>query len=536
MESPWESCPCGHQVHEDYRTALAMCCVHPELMRTSSMNARLAFLDSLDFAPAEREDILTRVFRAAFGKAKISPDGEFSVPCFDVSGKLFKDCLRCYAHYSWEAAYLDKTLEYYLAQPESSDILLIFVGLLCRGARECDGRRRTVFCTIINSVSAAHSSSPATASSKVEERDALGHSLHDMPEVAAARARLRRACTEAIDDLKDASFKRTFLDPCEVYARAVSDQNTLIDLEVHGGPNFLALLLASVGVRLRRMPLLSDMVIGTADPIAAGFLPAVTKLWGLPDLPADQAASAPEPTPSATRAMASSLRPGRGLPAARPGDMSRDRTKDREAFKTRVAALVKASLSDPDLTVGTHVDAALKSIDEETKRRGRIVSRFVWLGSDSRAFATACISPAPDGAPDRQYYAAYLQHFFLPFSPARVLTMLASLVTRNDELCAAAQTIFQHLRAQDHPSESSGPASTSGTATADSQASAVAKVSLEDSGIAAEGPASIPTDCDDVRGWLFDPCTYALSLPAARRLFAAIDVVTPAGAGSACAH
>eukprot|EP00048_Salpingoeca_helianthica_P000968 m.45484 g.45484 ORF g.45484 m.45484 type:complete len:596 (+) comp11017_c0_seq1:93-1880(+) len=594
MESPWSACTCGHGVHQDYREALELSCVHPALLRTSTLNARLSFLDKLPFAPIEREELLKKVFCVAFEKESITATEHFEIPALDVSGALFRDCLRCFTHFTWEAAYLDKAFHYFLSQAGSRDSLLIFVGLLCRGARECDGRRRTSFCTIINAVPSALTTPQALtrdSSASTEEEVALARGAlvqttagsAAMPAaeatttsaaVAAARAQLLHACTEAIDDAKDGSFKRTFVEPTDMYARAVGDQNTLIDWDVHGAPNYLALLLASVGVRLRRMPLLNDMVIGTADPIAAGLLPAVAHLWGLPALAADHPALHPDPlehsdhgkhgeSPSHLRRLQARLMrlsaraelsaSAAALPPPVLGKPFNEQV-ERNVFQARVAALVAAPAPAPGARVGTHIEATLAALDPEVKRKGRIKSRFVWQGSNSTSFGNACIADGPANKNNRLYFAAYLQHFFLPLSAARLLPVLATLVTSNDDLLAAAQVLFADMRDRDAAATAEAvPAEEGRVVCGDASQTATrgphdgipsvprlatAAASSSTTTTTRSDATPIPRDCDDVRAFLYHPIDYSLQLNAARRFFAEVGVVmaTDSDRARLCPH
>jgi hypothetical protein len=538
MDSPWDTCPCGHSVLSEYQEALDLCCVHPDLMRQSAMSARLAFLAQHKLEPSlsSPESLLQRVFSIAFKVDSGAVHQLFSVPALDVEGWLYDDCLRCFCQLPWEAPFLSKALHLLLERGEGIETMQICVGLMARGGRECVARRTASFCTIINMIPSSALPAADTGSDPLPLSPSLTGASQNVHE---AVRRLHAACADAIDDLKDKAFKQAFLDPCELYVLATGDDGIGIDIDVHGASNFLALLQASVGVRLRRLPALNDESKGAADPVQAGLLDPLCALWGLPaptaSLPTahttDDKRKADKP---AVREGMMTLRTGRGGGSARrerPPRRPEPRAPaiDRAELRARVLAKVandreSLTLAAPGheqgaagtprshtlLTDGTHVWAALSSSSAQAIGHSHC---FIWENRHpTTAYATQALDRQAANAGRRTHLATYLHVFFLNFTPARVLPLLTNLVTSNGDLCTAAQAIFEHMRADDqiHATAGGGPH-------------------------AANSP--IAEDCTDVRYWLWDlEATPAhLCAPAAARLLSAIGIVLDERVGRAAA-
>lgn len=193
------------------------------------------------------------------------------------------------------------------------DALLLWVGLMVMGARQCDGRRRASFSTIINGVKvpedftglasapgggacasvcaagevdvASLALAPSTTTSTTTTppiftpRKALETAASQDADLRASVRRLQRVCAAIIDDIKDAAYARTFTEPALLYAELKADHSVLTDLDVHGANTYLALLLANTGILLRRPPLFDDMKIGLVDAMATGLEASVRELW-----------------------------------------------------------------------------------------------------------------------------------------------------------------------------------------------------------------------------------------------------------------
>jgi hypothetical protein len=69
-------------------------------------------------------------------------------------------------------------------------------------------------------------------------------------------------CREFLEDEKDAAFRTHFIEPSWLYLAAVHDGNP--DVVVHGANTYLAVLAATLGVRMSREPFLEDESKGVA--------------------------------------------------------------------------------------------------------------------------------------------------------------------------------------------------------------------------------------------------------------------------------
>jgi len=71
--------------------------------------------------------------------------------------------------------------------------------------------------------------------------------------------------------MKLRAFEIVFIEPTREYFSAVGDRTMAGDVNVHGGNSYLAILMATLGVRLNRLPMLHDPEVkGVADFLSAG--------------------------------------------------------------------------------------------------------------------------------------------------------------------------------------------------------------------------------------------------------------------------
>lgn len=155
---------------------------------------------------------------------------------------------------------------------EQSDIskndvspLQLTCGLILRASRECNARKQEVFFNVIqHSISGGEDcAESATSGQQIEQ--------HKM--------KLFDAAMTSIDELKDCAFRAVFLEPTKVYFRAVGDYTMEGDVEVHGSNVYLAILLACLGIKLSRSPLLNDEVKGVAQIIEGLRKDDLKVLW-----------------------------------------------------------------------------------------------------------------------------------------------------------------------------------------------------------------------------------------------------------------
>lgn len=125
------------------------------------------------------------------------------------------------------------------------DSLKITCGLILRAAGECQGRKQDVFTKVIDRCIALDVSSGGS-------------------DVCDPKTALFEAARIPIDEMKEIAFKSVFLEPTKMYFRAVGDMTMEGDVEVHGSNTYLAVILATLGIKLPRAPFLEDGPNGVA--------------------------------------------------------------------------------------------------------------------------------------------------------------------------------------------------------------------------------------------------------------------------------
>ena len=143
------------------------------------------------------------------------------------------------------------------------DSLQVTCGLILRAAGECQGRKQDVFTKVIDRCIASELTSGVGLVGREHE------------------AALFEAARNPIDEMKEIAFKSVFLEPTKMYFRAVGDHTMEGDVEVHGSNTYLAILLATLGVKLPRIPLLDDGSKGVAAFADALHSDHLEGLWDL---------------------------------------------------------------------------------------------------------------------------------------------------------------------------------------------------------------------------------------------------------------
>ncbi len=270
MDSPqhenpekWIAGPCGHGVLDEYLPCVQAICILPEFMAASALQRRLSYLTTLPQHSTDASGAL--VIAELIMKAFLLPNAQASrsffgsVDALDVSGNLFSECLCYVTTLTWERPFVLCALHELVCKDYAMDTLKISIGFMARAANECLARKRASFSVIINMIEIP----------SAKEDGVPDHIF-----------RLRRLCAEVIDDIKDEAFKRAFVNPTELYCAVARSSATETDLDVHGASTYLALLLASTGIRLRRLPtLLDESTKGVADALEAGLVAEVAALW-----------------------------------------------------------------------------------------------------------------------------------------------------------------------------------------------------------------------------------------------------------------
>ncbi len=200
-----------------------------------------------------------------------------SFPALDVSQAcVFGGAVRIHLGLaSWRRHYLHLALAY-LTQSNSSGhldttSLQLLMGLMLRGATECQSRKCWVFSEILCACDGA-AERAERAMMAAPGNSCLGSSVEtSITPFDAAKQRLRAALVKIVDCVKLRAFEVVFIEPTREYFTAVGDHTMAGDVNVHGCNVYLAILMATLGVRLSRMPMLHDPEIkGCADFLSAG--------------------------------------------------------------------------------------------------------------------------------------------------------------------------------------------------------------------------------------------------------------------------
>lgn len=257
----WKACPCGRDVLPEYASSLQQVCVQPAFMATSTMEQSFRYLASVELE-GTAEQTMARLVQEAFGLKGESQARAYvgDVAVFDIPRlNLFALCVSFHGFMTWERPFLLKAIQETVRTCGADrDSLVVTVGLLARGARECDGRRRASLSTIINNLKL-----PDDASAQ------------PLPHIA----RLQRALAAVIDDVKDEAFQRAFIQPTTLYYQVTHDETVGTDIEAHGASVYLALLISSGGIFLRRPPVLAEGIMGIVDALETGLAEQVELLW-----------------------------------------------------------------------------------------------------------------------------------------------------------------------------------------------------------------------------------------------------------------
>ena len=358
-----------------------------------------------------------------------------------------------------------------LCETEGADGLRVSVGLIMRGAGECDARKRFVLATLLarlprtgGRVHGSRGRSMEAASGGGGEQwlaetaavlarvsagytgllsSALGMAASvafgaaassgaappapavtpESPQerVLRARVRLLLACEGVVEELKNDAIAAVFLEPTKAYFRAVGDATMEGDVDVHGANVYLSLLAACLGVRASRPPYTADRCVGVADVLAAGLVASASANAAAPRAGGGRA------LPATVEALPSLWSPSNGGGAW-------------EAVSVPLA---------PPRRLGS------REVRLGVRARQR-ASVFTWwtpeadAGSPAAQAVRAAEAPPGSLSPQESAHtatlAAYLEAFAAHFAGERFLRRLINRCTTGDDgLLADAQTLFADL-------------------------------------------------------------------------------------------
>jgi len=225
----------------EFRRAAASMCVRAELMAESRTARAVEFLTAecrTSSRPAFSDVALSAVSKALPENAGDARHVSLEVPGL-ASGRPYEAATNVHNSLQrWQQDLLCLALDYLCSHGTTDDVIMS-LGLLMRGARECQSRKTWAFYAILTRCV------PSAPEVTVESGG-----------LAAARSRLMAAAREFLDDEKDAALLTYFVEPSWMYLRAVGDGNP--DVVVHGANTYIAALAATLGVRFSREPYLQD--------------------------------------------------------------------------------------------------------------------------------------------------------------------------------------------------------------------------------------------------------------------------------------
>eukprot|EP00591_Stephanopyxis_turris_P007720 CAMPEP_0195519158 /NCGR_PEP_ID=MMETSP0794_2-20130614/14478_1 /TAXON_ID=515487 /ORGANISM="Stephanopyxis turris, Strain CCMP 815" /LENGTH=562 /DNA_ID=CAMNT_0040648269 /DNA_START=231 /DNA_END=1916 /DNA_ORIENTATION=+ len=198
----------------------------------------------------------------------------------DVAGIAQGQVFPCMLQYhdslsSWHQRYTHFSLLTLTKRVTDKDMepfeLQQIIALILRGNMECHARKLWVFTQILTVVGQSKQSTFASNSisgtrvGRGSEKDYLYVALYQM-----------------IDSYKEQAFRTVFVVPTEVYFSKVHDDTMAGDADVHGGNSYLAILMATLSIKMNRLPMMHDESKGVADFLSSGgtFVNEwVAKLW-----------------------------------------------------------------------------------------------------------------------------------------------------------------------------------------------------------------------------------------------------------------
>lgn len=201
------------------------------------------------------------------------------VEALDVSGYMFSDCCTFANSLTWERPFVILAARE-LLECEDASGLQVIVGLICRASRECLARKRSVFSTLLSRVAVRMPRDRKREAALTPLHPSLARACASDTTLAASVTHLQAVCTAVACEVKDRAVESVFLQPALMTAEHRRDECVSMDVDVHGGPVFLALLEACLGIHTSRLGEYSEEAKGLADVLAAGYGKEVLKeMW-----------------------------------------------------------------------------------------------------------------------------------------------------------------------------------------------------------------------------------------------------------------
>jgi len=189
------------------------------------------------------------------------------MPEFGYRGSVFNDVCSIYERaQNYEKNLLHSAIHVLLANEDDS--LRLLLGLLAIGQHQCDGRRRMSLSILLNAVRKhllptrmPSASSSQAFEGEVPAAEAVTAAKGGEESCIPGANKVYQIASTFIENRKELAYRSAFVEPSLLYFNATSDSVMEGDVEVHGSNYYLALLQASTGIRIGRIPLFNDVEV-----------------------------------------------------------------------------------------------------------------------------------------------------------------------------------------------------------------------------------------------------------------------------------
>jgi hypothetical protein len=302
--------PVDSDLPEEYQKIVDKMIITGKVMGTSSQSKTVERLDSFCNSfnrgrglTCTFNDTMTLAIRAAFNLTTNTNVDTFttSFPALDVyNGNVFGGAISLYAGLAkWRKRYIHSAIAYLTVSFKEKQLdrvsFQMLLGLMVRGASECESRKCWVFSEILNACDGftvrnnnsgeTKTTTPTTTPTTTSTTSTMTTTTTVATTTTAtttttttttttsedAKESLFAALSDNIDQMKLRAFDLVFIQPTIEYYTMIGDYTMAGDVNVHGGNAYLAILMATLGVRLNRLPMLHDPEVkGVVDFLSAG--------------------------------------------------------------------------------------------------------------------------------------------------------------------------------------------------------------------------------------------------------------------------